>query len=434
MFVQVIQVKAPNEYEVYCDEMDQIIKIASDHEKHISYTMVMDILKEHNKDISTEDLQLLVSKLTAEYDIIIDPFDSSEDYVSGVTRIPEGSFVPADVNIRPRSMTVDAIIERLRYSEIDLNPGFQRRSDLWSAQQQSRLIESLMLRIPLPAFYFDATNDDCWVVIDGLQRLTAFKDYMVKPKICLSGLEYLTELENKHFEELPRQYIRRIKESQLNVYTVEKGTPEAVVYNIFKRINTGGIPLESEEIRHALYRGKATELVEKLAISPQFRRATGGTISNQRMLDCEYITRYLAFTEQEPLKEYQGNIEEFLNNGLKKVNRYTDKEIEKIEEQFYCVMDTCHTLFGKYAFRRIGSDGRRGPMNKAIFELWAICLAPLPQSELDTLTAKKTELTAAFNQLLEDPAFSLAIKAGDKYSVASRITRTRKLLGGMLND
>lgn len=418
---------------IYPEEFEQLIKIANDHQRHISYTMVIDILKEHNKDINLDDVQIIVSML-AENNIIVEPFDEAEDYINGTTTQLEGAFVPADVNIRQRSMTVDAIIERLKYDEIDLSPGFQRHSDLWSPQQQSRLVESLMLRIPLPAFYFDATNDDRWVVIDGLQRLTAFKKYMVTSKMSLSGLEYLTELNGIYFRDLPRQYIRRIKESQLNVYTVEKGTPEAVVYNIFKRINTGGITLEPEEIRHALYRGKATDLVETLAISKPFRIATGGTISGQRMLNCEYVTRFFAFTEQDPLKEYQGSIDPFLNNGLKKINRYSDKEIKVLEERFYRVMNACHSIFGKYAFRRIGSDGRRGPMNKAIFELWAICLTPLSEDQLNLLISKRKQLTEEFNLLLEENAFSSAIKAGDKYSVALRISRTQKILEGILND
>lgn len=418
---------------IYPEEFEQLIKIANDHQGHISYTMVMDILKEHNKGINLDDVQMVASMLT-ENNIIVEPFDEAEDYINGTTPQLEGAFVPADVNIRQRSITVDAIIERLKYNEIDLSPGFQRHSDLWSPQQQSRLIESLMLRIPLPAFYFDATNDDRWVVIDGLQRLTAFKKYMVNSKMGLSGLEYLTELNDTYFDNLPRPYIRRIKESQLIVYTVEKGTPEAVVYNIFKRINTGGITLEPEEIRHALYRGKATDLVEKLAVSKPFRIATGGTISGQRMLNCEYVTRFLAFTEQDPLKDYQGNIDSFLNNGLKKINRYSEKEIKVLEERFYRVMNACHSIFGKYAFRRIGSDGRRGPMNKAIFELWAICLSPLSQEQLNLLISKREQLTKAFNLLLEKSAFSSAVKAGDKYSVALRISRTREILEGILND
>lgn len=418
---------------IYPEGFEQLIKIANDHQGHISYTMVMDILKEHNKGINLDDVQMVASMLT-ENNIIVEPFDEAEDYINGPTPQLEGAFVPADVNIRQRSITVDAIIERLKYNEIDLSPGFQRHSDLWSPQQQSRLIESLMLRIPLPAFYFDATNDDRWVVIDGLQRLTAFKKYMVNSKMGLSGLEYLTELNDTYFDNLPRPYIRRIKESQLIVYTVEKGTPEAVVYNIFKRINTGGITLEPEEIRHALYRGKATDLVEKLAVSKPFRIATGGTISGQRMLNCEYVTRFLAFTEQDPLKDYQGNIDSFLNNGLKKINRYSEKEIKVLEERFYRVMNACHSIFGKYAFRRIGSDGRRGPMNKAIFELWAICLSPLSQEQLNLLISKREQLTKAFNLLLEKSAFSSAVKAGDKYSVALRISRTREILEGILND
>ena len=97
-------------------------------------------------------------------------------------------------------------------------------------------------------------------------------------------------------------------------------------------------------------------------------------------------------------------------------------------------MNTCHSLFGKFAFRRTGSDGRRGPMNKAIFELWAICLSPLSKNELNKLIERKSKLVESFNQLLEEPGFSLTIKAGDKYSVASRITRARELLGGILND
>lgn len=418
---------------IYSEELEQLITIANDHQRHIGYTMVADILKEHNKSITLDDVQLVASML-AEKGITVEPFDEAEDYVSGTTPQLEGAFVPADVNIRQRSMTVDAILERLKYNEIDLSPGFQRRPDLWSPQQQSRLVESLMLRIPLPAFYFDATNDDQWVVIDGLQRLTAFKKYMVDLKMSLSGLEYLTELNDTYFNNLPRQYIRRIKESQLNVYTVEKGTPDAVVYNIFKRINTGGITLEPEEIRHALYRGKATDLVEKLAVSEPFRIATGGTISSQRMLNCEYVTRFFAFTEQDPLKEYQGSIDSFLNSGLKKINRYSSSEIEILEERFYRVMNACHSIFGKYAFRRIGSDGRRGPMNKAIFELWAICLSPLSEEALNLLISKRMQLTEGFNLLLENVAFSSAIKAGDKYSVAVRILETQKLLEGILND
>lgn len=415
------------------DQLDQLINIANANEKRISYFMIADVMKGQNPNIGDQAIEEVVITLMSKYGITVEPYEADEDYQTGAPSIPEGYFIPADVNIRPRPLTVDAMIERLKYDEIDLNPSFQRRAGLWEKEQQSQLIESLMLQIPLPAFYFDATDDSCWVVIDGLQRLSTFKNYMVDQNFTLSGLEYLTELEGLHFEELPRQYYRRIKEAQITVYTVEKGTPEAIVYNIFKRINTGGVTLEPEEIRHALYQGKVTALIEKLAESEPFLLATGHAIPTQRMRDYEYITRYLAFTQQN-YEDYKDNIEIFLNSGLKLVKRYSDEEIAQIEEKFYAVMNACHQIFGKYAFRRIGTDKRRGPINKAIFELWAICLSPLSQKKLDVLVEKKASVFQAFTKLLSDPGFSLAIRAGDQYSLASRIQKTQAMLEGILHD
>lgn len=414
------------------DSLNQLISIATENGKRISYVMVADMMKEQDPNITDEALQDTVALIT-DRGITVEPYEMDEDYQISTPEIPEGYFIPADVNIRPRPFTVGAMIDRLKYNEIDLNPSFQRHADLWNKERQSRLIESLMLQIPLPAFYFDATDDGCWIVIDGLQRLSAFKNYMVDKNFALSGLEYLTELEGYCFEELPRQYYRRIKEAQITVYTVEKGTPEAIVYNIFKRINTGGITLEPEEIRHALYQGKVTELIEKLAVSKQFLLATGGAIPTQRMRDYEYITRYLAFTQQD-YKDYKDNIEIFLNNGLKLVNRYSDEEIAQIEQKFYAVMEACYQIFGKYAFRRISPNGRRGPINKAIFELWAVCLSSLGQKKLNVLIREKEAVFNGFAALFSDVAFSLAIKAGDQYSLASRIQKTQALLEDILHD
>lgn len=422
-----------NTYTINHDLLEQLLDIARDNQKRISYVMVADMVKGQEPNVTNDTIQEVISILMSDHGITVEPFEEDEDYQVDKPNIPEGYFIPAEVNIRPRPITVDAMIQRLKYDEIDLNPSFQRRGDLWEKEKQSRLIESLMLQIPLPAFYFDATHDSRWVVIDGLQRLSTFQNYMVDQSFTLCGLEYLTELNGLRFEELPRQYYRRVKEAQITVYTVEKGTPEAVVYNIFKRINTGGVTLEPEEIRHALYQGKATVLIEKLAESESFRRATQYAIPTKRMRDYEYITRYLAFTQQK-YEEYKDNIEIFLNNGLKLVNRYSDEEIARIEQTFYAVMNTCHRIFGKYAFRRINANGRRGPINKAIFELWAVCLSPLDQRQLDVLVQKREAVFQAFSQLLSDSGFSLAIKAGDQYSMASRIQKTQAMLEGILHD
>ena len=336
------------------EKIMEIVKFAQNNDNYVSYNVAMDILKD-KEDISEQDILTAIEEL-GERKITIMP-EEDEGYPAEETN-PE-TFIPAEVNIGQRTVNVYNLMERLENEEIDLNPDFQRNGNLWSSEQQSRLIESLMLKIPIPAFYFNAANEAEWIVIDGLQRLTAFKNFLVgadrnnrREKQQFTGLQYLKDFNGLNFDELPRQYIRRIKETSVIAYTVEKGTPDEIVYNIFQRINTGGIVLEDQEIRQALYQGKVTELIERLAKSEIFLRATQNAIRPDRMLDREYVTRFLAFTELDYTKEYEGNIDHFLIKAMKLVNNYRESDIRRIEDKFQTVMGYCAEIFGKFAFRK----------------------------------------------------------------------------------
>src|SRR5262249_44885897 len=142
----------------------------------------------------------------------------------------------------------------------------------------------------------DATDDDKWIVVDGLQRLTSLKRFVLDKNLRLCGLEFLSQLKGKAYDELPRNFQRRIAETQVTVYLIEKGTPSDVKFNIFKRINTGGLPLSAQEIRHALNQGKVTKLLAQLANSAEFKKATDNSIRDDRMADREFVLRFLAFT------------------------------------------------------------------------------------------------------------------------------------------
>ncbi len=144
---------------------------------------------------------------------------------------------PEKINIATREPTIEQLLRRIDEKALDLAPEFQRQANIWNQEAKSRLIESILIRIPLPAFYIDRTNEDEWVVVDGLQRLSALEQF-VKNKLNLTGLEYL-DLKNKTYDELEIRYQRRILETQVTVYLIEKGTPEEVKYNFLNELIQG---------------------------------------------------------------------------------------------------------------------------------------------------------------------------------------------------
>lgn len=414
------------------DKIEEIIEFATKNDYSISYSTVVDILK--NKEDLIEEYQL--SKAMEELErkgINVGP-EKDEGYPAEET--DPDIFIPAEVNISQKPINVYNLMERLVNDEIDLKPGFQRHGNLWSLQKQSQLIESLMLKIPIPAFYFNAADDDRWIVIDGLQRLSAFQNFLVgyadengnSKKEVFSGLQYLKDFNGFTFDDLPRQYVRRIKETSVIAFTVEKGTPDEVVFNIFQRINTGGVVLNDQEIRQALYQGKSTQLIQELANSEEFLQATQYAISADRMIDREYATRFLAFTEIDYRKEYKGNIDNFLIKALKLVNTYDENSIAEIEDHFKKIMNYCTLIFGRFAFRKYNEYKRRGPINKAIFEIWAVCFSELSEKQLDKIAAHKENFIERFGILLQDKEFITALKAGDQYSTIRRIDMARDMV------
>ncbi len=410
------------------EQLEQVKKYAEENDHRISRMVLLDILKyEHQSLPDDEEIwNQVLHELFAE-GIHIDDWNEDEDYP--VTESGSDELIPARVTIAQPQLNVSNLMERLLNDEIDLTPAFQRHGGLWNEMQQSRLIESLMLRIPIPSFYFDATSEDCWIVIDGLQRLVAFRNYLVnEEKKSLTGLQYLTDFNGKTFDELPRQYIRRIKEASVTVFCVEKDTPKKIVYNIFERINTGGLQLTPQEVRNAMYQGKASALAEELAESREFKEATEYAVNPARMMDQEYIVRFMAFTELDYETEYKDDIGAFLILAMERVNAYSDEKIAHIKENFYKVMRCSKELLGKYAFRRVGMDGRRGPINKALFELCAVCFSELSEEQIASLLEQKDEFEKAYKKIFLRNTFNNALKSGKRTECVKRIAMGRKLI------
>ena len=303
----------------------------------------------------------------------------------------ERIFNPTDFRVTPTNLSMDTLLSRIKENEIDLYPDFQRKAGIWTNVAQSQLIESLLIRIPIPAFYMDGTDENQWLVVDGLQRLTALDRFVNRAELTLTGLEFLSELEGCTYEALPRAYQRRIKETQAIIYVVETTDPD-IKFNIFKRINTGGLPLSAQEIRHALNQGSVTKLLNKLSISEAFQKAIDSSIKDSRMADRECIIRFLAFYIFGYENYDQYDLNGFLSKAMSKINKMSQYDIDALEKIFLRTMENSYRIFKNMAFRKI-IEGRnnRNPINKALFEVWAYHLSHLNQGEIECL-AKNSEI------------------------------------------
>ncbi len=354
-------------------------------------------------------------------------------------------FDPNLIRIRRDPFTLGELIDKIEYHEVNFKTAFQRKSDLWDATKQSRLIESVLLRLPLPAFYFDEVIEheediekrrSVWQVIDGLQRCSAFNHFIVKEELVLENLEFLTRFNGKKYSELPRELQRRIQQTPITTYIVEKGTPEEVKFNIFKRINTGGLILTPQEIRHAMNQGIAADYVADLANMDSFKKATCYIIKTERMEDRDFVTRYISFYLQD-FSTYQPDLDSFLTKGMSKIKLLNDMEREQMKNAFDKAMDTAIKIFGNDAFRkRLDKDDRRKPINKALFEVLSVCFARMEEQLRVQLIAKREDFIYRFIHLNHDSRFRYAISSGtgQQESVIRRYHDIQRIIKDTLEE
>ena len=344
---------------------------------------------------------------------------------------------PTKSKFDTRMMTIDLLKRRIGEAEIDMAPDFQRRADLWTSAQKSRLIESLLVRIPLPAFYFDATSESRWLVVDGLQRLTVFKQFLLGD-MRLENLEFLTQYDGRSFQELPRALQRRIEETQVTVHLIQPGTQPEVKFHIFRRINTGGLVLTAQEIRHALNQGPATTTLAEAAREEAFLHATGSSVKPHRMADRDLVLRFLAFYISPHSAYVVPDIDAFLNTQMAKLNKLGDDELVRLKAVFIDVMKTAHSIFRQHTFRKqyMLNQARKNPINKALFEAWSVGIGRLSPDERRLLVQRRDAVVKKSIELLGDRDFEKAVSVGtqDVSKVRKRFENVERALKDVLSE
>jgi hypothetical protein len=383
------------------------------------------------------DAGITMSNLIDENQIEQEEIDSTyEESASEKVDEPiKEPFDPKKIEIITKPSSVDLLCKRLKKNEINLYTHFQREGNLWDNKKQSQLIESMLIRLPLPAFYFDASNDNSWLVVDGLQRLYSIKNFIVDKKMKLSDLQYLKQFDGCTFIDLPRELQRRIEETQIIVFLISSGTPPNVKFNLFQRLNTGGLVLTPQEIRHALNQGIPADFIKELAELDEFKTATHGLLQPKRMEDRDFVTRALAFMTQS-YTEYSPDLDEYLFKQMAKIGEKSEKERIKLKSDFINSLKTCYEIMKEFAFRRRTLDVpiKKNKINKALFEVWISEISILDKDSQTKLIAQKDNLNNKFMKLNTDPFFikSITSGTGKKSTVVNRHQKIREIIQEVL--
>lgn len=361
-----------------------------------------------------------------------DGFDDADEE-EGNEGVKYNPYNPKLIRVDTKTFSIRQMNEMIEVRDVDLSPDFQRGFVWNDITRKSRLIESLLLRIPIPVFYFAQDEEGLFQVVDGVQRLTVINSFM-KNEFKLKNLEYLAECNGKYFKKqdaksdgLEDMYVRRIEQTQLFVNVIDPQTPGRVKYDIFRRINTGGKALNRQEIRNCLANARTRNFLHELSESENFLHATRKSISAARMADEELVLRFIAFylTDHKiVINEYKGGMDELLDDTIEIMNALELDRFKEVRQHFFQAMDNAFYLFGDNAFRKANN------VNKSLFlgisrVLCDITPQELREKDRDKI-AKQMQVEISDNEKFRN---ALSMATNDARNVKLVYDTVKKIVG-----
>ena len=316
-----------------------------------------------------------------------------------------GDHLPIDnLLIRNETRTVHDVLRRIEHGAFVMDPDFQR-DFIWNEDKQSRLIESVVMRIPLPVFYLAEDDRGRLVVVDGLQRLTTFQRF-VKSDLRLQFKDQQHQLNGSKFEDLTPKLQNRVEDCNLILYVIDAKVPEKARLDIFERVN-GGVPLSRQQMRNCLYMGDATRFLKEESRTDAFLEATGRSLRTSMMRDREFVNRFCAF-KLLGIEEYR-DMDVFLADGLREMNA-NPASLPALSSQFRTSLNNNSALFGIHAFRKhtLWRD-QRGVLNAS---LWDVMSTGLSRYSPEVVNRNSDVFLDAFYDLMGHEEFNDAITRG----------------------
>ena len=310
-----------------------------------------------------------------------------------------------DIMVRSETRTVSDVVKRIDRGRFFMAPDFQR-DFVWEAARQSKLIESCIMRIPLPVLYVAEGNDGRIVIVDGLQRLTTFVRFL-NDELVLTGLGNNHPLNSKRFSQLPISLQERVEDTQLTLYILDKNAPQRARLDIFERVNSGSI-LTRQQMRNAIYNGPGTLWLHDMALNETFLRSTGRSLNAKTMRDREAINRFGAFHVLGWESYEGGDMDEFLAKGIEHLNKKTPEWLSQLECRFIQAMHISQMLFGIHAFRKsLAKEGdQRSVINISLFDVLSSSFSTIPVHVAEEL---RDDISQSIVCLVKDETFENSI-------------------------
>jgi Protein of unknown function DUF262 len=336
----------------------------------------------------------------------------SDDQDPDVTPIKDRKVVT-----QPYDLAIDAIVGQVKGDILFLRPlssrpNFQRQY-VWDDKLASKLIESVILNVPIPPCYLSENEDNELDVIDGQQRIYSLYRYL-NNEFVLKNLEAIPELNGKRFFELTSKEQRKIKTHTLRCVVITNESHPEIKFDVFERLNTNTSPLNPQELRNCVARGALNDLLGELSNDPRWLQIRGRKAPDKRLADEEIILRFFAFHTL-GLASYRTPQKHWLNEAARAGRQYSVEKIDDLRGAWINAIDVVLELFEpKSAFRRPGSTS----INRALFDLTMTMAARL---QVNLADERKIAFVAAFKNLNTDEEFSdLVSRAVDHKSRTER--------------
>jgi hypothetical protein len=330
----------------------------------------------------------------------------------------------------PYDPPIKALIAELRENELSARPTFQRYA-VWDRKRQSKFIESVLLNIPIPNLFFAEEEDGSKVVVDGQQRLIALRKF-VENSFPLSGLEVLHQLNGKRFDDLTERQQRIISNRTLRCLVISAKSDSEIRFEVFERLNTGGLPLNAQEVRHCIFRGELNDLLHELSSNPLWLKVFGRDAVDPRMRDCELILRFFAIRASLP--SYSPPLKKLLNDYMKYHRRPSPEQVVELRHAFLSTVEGVLACFSDHPFRRatIGSETCwDNSFNRAVFDAQMLVMEGLDKSWISTHAASINDSFATL--CIDDSRFSDSVSraTADKTRFDYRLSKWKQALLGL---